>query len=378
MSKNKKQNQLDGIAEATRGMLFGQDHANAGRYAYLNGGGVKFDEFIRLNENYLTFWKECEILSEQSKTIAHELEDVKHAVVVGQGSAFKDKEWHVLKELPNLEAITFIDLAEKFNQAALKTVKDNAHEMKSKDVKATAITGPYQGIDKKMLDRWSKDYDKNLVMCVGSLITNIEKIAKDSYPETETYNELKQLFRLACNDGYALIGYNGVEKQSTLQKSYANKLLAEFMQNAWHFMVMNTPDLRIEDINGNILDKNDRDVLDSLFAYEIDEPKFDPATRNYAHIMKAKKSFKVYCNDENSADGDHDEICKDIEAGYSFTMMNSYQASTSIINSLVKNISSTAKSYDAKEIISRSKDNIFLHSFKITPNTEQPAEQKPS
>ena len=55
MSKNSKQKQLEGIAEATRGMLFGQDLANAGRYAYLNGGGVKFDEFIRLNENYLTF-----------------------------------------------------------------------------------------------------------------------------------------------------------------------------------------------------------------------------------------------------------------------------------------------------------------------------------
>ncbi len=371
MSKNNKQKQLEGIAEATRGMLFGQDVANAGRYAYLNGGGMKFDEFIRLTENYLTFWKECEILSEQAKTIASELSDVKHAVIVGQGSAFEDKEWHVLKELPNLEAITFIDLAEKFNQAALKTVNDNKHEMKSKNVTATAITGPFQEIDKKVLDRWNKDYDKNLVMCVGSLITNIEKIAKDSYPETETYNELKQLFRLACNDGYALIGYNGLEKQSTLQKAYANKLLAEFMQNAWHFMVMNTPDLRIEDINGNVLDKNDRQVIDDLFTYEIDDPKFDPATRNYAHIIKAKKSFKVYCKDENSQDGEHDEICKDIEAGHSFTMMNSYQASTSIINSLVKNISQTAKAYDVNEVIVRGKDNIYLHSFKISPNNEQ-------
>ncbi len=370
MNKKVKNKQLEGIAEATLGLLFGQDRANAGKYAYLNGGGVKFDAFIRNNENYLTFWKESEILQEQGSNIAQEVNDAEHVIIVGQGSAFSDKEWHVVKQLENIKKITFIDLAEKFNAAALKEINAHKPEMKSTNVEATAITGRYQDIDKKTIAHWNKDYDKTLIMCVGSLITNIEKIAKDSYPENETHEELREIFRLVGNNGYAVIGYNAIEKQSTLQRSYANDLLGEFMINALHYMIMNTPDLRIEDINGNPLDKNDRETINDLFEYVMEDAKFDTKTRNYAHEVKAKKSFKVFCSLD---DPDQDQKCKDIEAGAVFTMMNSYQSSTSIINTLVKNISHAAKAYDVGEILARGKDNINIHSFKITPKAQQPS-----
>ena len=371
MAKKKQDKHLEGIEQATKDMLFGQNLANGGRYAYLNGGGAKFNEFIRNNENYPSFWKEGEILSEHGQAIANEMQDVEHAVIVGPGSAFGEKEWHVIKHLKNLKSVTFIDIAEKFNQAAVQTFNDHADEMAAKNVKVSSITGPFQEIDKKVPERWGKDYKKNLVMCVGSLITNIEKLARDSYPETETQSALRDIFRLAANDGYAVIGYNAIEKQSTLQKAYANTYLAEFMMNAWHFMLLNSPDIRIEDINGNPLDKNDRAVIDDLFAYEMDDPKFDPATRNYAHVIKAKKSFRVYAKDDTAQDGSFEEICKDIEAGFSFTMINSYQASTSLVNTQVNNISKTSKIYDVKETLARGKENVYLHSFKVTPKPHQ-------
>ena len=367
VASKKQDKHLEGIEQATKDMLFGQTTANGGRYAYLNGGGAKFNEFIRNNENYPSFWKEGEILSEHGQAMATEMRDVEHAVIVGPGSAFAEKEFHVIKHLPNLKKVTFIDIAEKFNQAARQTMTDMKAQLAAKNVSVTAITGPFQDIDKKATDRWAKDYKKTLVMCVGSLITNIEKLAKDSYPETETQSALRDIFRLAANDGYAIIGYNALEKQSTLQKAYANAYLAEFMLNAWHFMLLNSPDIRIEDINGNPLDKNDRAVINDLFAYEMDDPKFDPQTRNYAHIIKAKKSFRVYAKDDSVQDGSFEEICKDIEAGFSFTMINSYQASTSIVNTQVNNLSKTSKFYEAKEMLARGKENIYLHSFRITP-----------
>lgn len=354
------------IGEALFSLLFREKEAHVGKFGYLNGGGALFDSFIRNNPDYRPFWCEKQILEHEGAALANKISDTEHVVIVGQGSAFTDKEWNVVKELPNVKKLTFIDLSSQFNDAATKELKANAAQMKSKNVKVEAIDGRYQDITDAKLKSMNKGIDKTAVMCVGSLITNIEGIPNGNYPEHATKQELKALFRLAGNDGYAIFGYDANDEGSVLRKLYDTPELQEFYLNALHYMFKYTDELRIEDVHGNELDKDDRATIDRLFKFVLPTGEFDPDLRNFPHKVKAQEDFKIF---GPSTDPDEKERSTDVEAGREFNMMNVYKPRPTRIRTMAKAIGEASKNFTVDSLPGHNHDGIQVDVFKLGPKT---------
>lgn len=359
-----KQQTKKDISEALFSLLFREKEAHVGKYGYLNGGGALFDSFIRNNPDYRPFWCEKQILEHEGNAIAQKIQDTEHVVIVGQGSAFMDKEWNVVKELPHVKKVTFIDLSSQFNDAATQDLNDNIKQMKAKGVQVEAIAGRYQDISDRKLKSLNAGMNKTAVMCVGSLITNIENTPNGNYPEELTRTELKSLFRLANNDGYAVFGYDANDEGSVLRKLYDTPELQEFYLNALHYMFKHTDELRIEDANGNELDKDDRATIDRLFKFVLPTGEFNQNLRNFPHKVKVQEDFKIFGPSE---DKDEAERSSDVEAGLEFNLMNVYKPRPTRIRSIANGIGDASNKFTVESLPGHNHEGIQVNVFKLEP-----------
>jgi uncharacterized SAM-dependent methyltransferase len=280
------------ITDATFALLFGEKEAHVGSYGYFNGGGEIFDKLIRDCKDYLLFWREGDIFNSQAASIAESIQDAEQVVIPGPGSAFVDKEFKVLKRMPNLKKVVFIDIAPTFNKKSVDFLNSKLDELASQGVEVTSITGRYQDITDKRLKTWSEQFNKTAVICSSAPIANIEENPTNNiYPVEEARKELKSLFRLAANDGYVLFGYDSNEKTSVLRKAYAPEHHAEFFLNALHYMFKATDGLRIVDHDGTELDKNDRETINRLFEFTISTGECDLKVRNFPRMGIARESI---------------------------------------------------------------------------------------
>ena len=109
------------VTKAAIAMFTRKEHGHMGEVAYLNGGGKLFGDFVRQNGDYYVFRGERDHIAYNKQNIANDVIDTEHLIIVGQGPkhSLESKELQLIKLLPNLKAVTFIDISADFNRQAL-------------------------------------------------------------------------------------------------------------------------------------------------------------------------------------------------------------------------------------------------------------------
>ncbi|QQG36929.1 MAG: L-histidine N(alpha)-methyltransferase [Micavibrio aeruginosavorus] len=208
---------------------------HTGEIAYQNGGGKLFAQFTHANKNYYPYHGEISLLSVNRDAIAANLQDVEHAIVVGPGpaSSFSRKEYPILEKLPNLKAVSLIDLSADFNAQAqgvlnqsrilrrrIKSADD--YEMDFRDAGAVV---PAKG--------------KAAVFLTGGLVTNLHNAPLNGFPDQDMQSMLTACRDLAGDDGYVILGYDTNQWYDSLEKAY-DQSLAPFMKNIMQIIADHT------------------------------------------------------------------------------------------------------------------------------------------
>lgn len=213
------------VTEAAIALFTRTMHGHMGEIAYLNGGGEKFEKFTQ-HPKYYVFRDECELMKRRAKDIAKELKGVKHLVVVGQGPAksFKNKEMLLLDHLPELEAVTFIDVSASFNTQARKAVKDWEQTSGRKLATRTLTMDFHNAANHVKRDKTTA------VISTGSLISNVHNAPERGFPDQIMIEMLRAFRALASDDGKIVLGYDSNNDAQSLGEAY-DKNLEDFIVN---------------------------------------------------------------------------------------------------------------------------------------------------
>lgn len=350
------------ITEATIKLLRGESHGHAGKYGYFNGGALLFSKFIENNPNYQLYWSEKSLLEDEGINIAQKIfRDTERVVIVGQGSAFSEKEWHIVKHLPNLKEIEFIDLSQKFNDAAVADatlLKTTLPANISIHISIRSQTVDYKKLAYQPPEEINPNHLVTTVICTGGLITNQDAPANGRYPESAVKDDLRNMARLTGGKGHLIIGYDTNDEILKLHAAYKTPELETFYYNCLEFMLSHSKGVELKDGAGNPITL-DKAGLRKIFTFETAE-RFDQQVRNYPHMMKAAVPFTAYINHGNI----REKIS--VEAGSEFVLMNCYKPRPNRMTTLAED-SAEGASFSIRSNTGYLKNGIMVQLFDINP-----------
>jgi hypothetical protein len=316
------------VTHAAFDLFTRRQHGHLGDIAYLNGGGRLYEKFMKANDDYSLYSGEIDNITVNRDAMARDLKDTERAIIVGPGPgfSFEKKEMQILKLLPDLKEVHFVDLNNEFNRQAAKIVRDYAkssglkirvqsHEM---DFRNAASVLPPSG--------------KTTVFSTGSLVSNVPNAPLSGFPDYETKRFVDAFAVLAGEGGKVFLGYDSNDSAMNLEQSY-NQDLAPFIENIMQIIVDHSRTIRGLDASkgsfryesewvrqaGQVAHKliaeksqNFQIILDghaeNLFFLEGDEfivmsslrPTIDRLTRIAGNI--GMRSEKVYVSDSGIVD----------------------------------------------------------------------------
>ena len=210
-----------------------------GEIAYRNGGGKLFGDFTRANANYYPYHGEISLLKTNSDSIAKSLENVEHAIILGPGpiTSFTEKESPLLEKLPQLKAVSLIDISDVFNQHAHNFLTNAPHwapkkldvESHELDFRGAAATIAHKG--------------KRAVFATGGLITTVHNAPLNGFPDQDMQDMLSACRDLANDDGYVILGYDSNQWHESLSRAY-DQSLAPFIKNIMKIIADHTTGIK--------------------------------------------------------------------------------------------------------------------------------------
>jgi uncharacterized SAM-dependent methyltransferase len=220
------------VTHAAFDLFARKQHGHLGDIAYLNGGGKLYEKFMRANDAYSLFSGEINNISANCRAIAADLAETERAIIVGPGpgSSFDQKEMQILKLLPGLKEVHFVDLNDEFNRQASRIVKDYArknglsirietHEMDFRN--ASSVIAPRAC---------------TAVLSTGSLVSNVPNAPLNAFPDYDTGQFIDGFAALAGDGGKVVLGYDSNDSAKNLEQSY-NGDLAPFIENIMKIIV---------------------------------------------------------------------------------------------------------------------------------------------
>lgn len=213
--------------------LFKRDQrGHLGDIAYLNGGGKLYEKFMQVNDNYSLHSGEIKNITANKAAIAQDLAGTERAIIVGPGpgESFDQKEMQILKLLPQLKEVHFVDVNAQFNKQAAKIVRDYArssghsirvhnHEMDFRNAVSALTPRP-----------------NTTVFSTGSLVSNVPNAPLDWFPNHAMGEFIGAFAKLAGDGGKVMLGYDSNNSANTLEKAY-NEDLAPFIENIMRIIV---------------------------------------------------------------------------------------------------------------------------------------------
>lgn len=216
----------DIVTRAAIDLFTRRQYGHAGEIAYLNGGGKLFSDFVKYNGDYYPYKGEIEHITRNRGAIAQDIADTEHLIVVGQGPShsLENKELQIIKLLPNLKRVTFVDVAEDFNKQAIGVM--NAYKKQSgRTFEVGTLTMDFHRAATKV------EHDlKATVISTGSLISNVHNAPVHGFPDQIMIEMLQGFSDLAGPDGNVVLGYDSNDDSISLSKAY-NQQLAPFIKN---------------------------------------------------------------------------------------------------------------------------------------------------
>ena len=164
--------------------------------------------------------------------IAQDLAGTERAIIVGPGpgESFDQKEMQILKLLPRLKEVHFVDVNAEFNKQAARIVRNHArssghhirvqsHEMDFRNAVSTLPPRP-----------------NTTVFSTGSLVSNVPNAPLDWFPNHAMGEFIGAFAKLAGDGGKVMLGYDSNNSANTLEKAY-NEDLAPFIENIMRIIV---------------------------------------------------------------------------------------------------------------------------------------------
>ncbi|WP_435641155.1 L-histidine N(alpha)-methyltransferase [Micavibrio aeruginosavorus] len=302
------------ITAAAINLFSGIEHGHMGRIAYLDDGAFLFNKFVHENPDYYLYHDEIELFSKNCAALARNFRFCTRAFIVGPGprDSFKKKEMHILKYMPSLQEIIFIDLSQKFNEAA-KSEIDRSYLFNSAGVRTSYMT-----MDFRVAAHFFPPQENTAVLCTGSLISNLENVRTTSaFPRLKTKIFMTGLQHLAGPNGKILIGYDANNDLNTLLSAY-NQHLEPFMINIMRVIRDHAHGARQMKIGPN------------YFSYEA---SIVPRTPMVEHRIVVKQDQTITLLNKNER-----PINFELKKGQRLTMMASLKPRPQMIDTLGREI----------------------------------------
>jgi hypothetical protein len=217
----------DSVTKAAIALFTRRQWGHMGDVAYLNGGGKLFGDFTQQNNDYYVFRSEVSHIAYNAKSIANDIADTEHLIVVGQGPALslKSKEMQLIKLLPKIKKVTFVDISQGFNDQAVAVI-DEYKRNSGRQFDTGALTMEYN----KAAAHVDNHSMPTTVISTGSLISNVHNAPIHGFPEHPLKEMLQGFSDLAGPDGKVVLGYDSNDDEISLRRAY-NAQLAPFIKN---------------------------------------------------------------------------------------------------------------------------------------------------
>ncbi|HEY0902223.1 MAG TPA: L-histidine N(alpha)-methyltransferase [Micavibrio sp.] len=216
----------DFVTEVALDLFSRKQHGHTGEIAYRNGGGKLFGDFTRANPDYYPYHGEIALLKTNALAISHTLKDVEHVIVAGPGpiSSFTEKEEPILTLLPNLKAVSFIDISDAFNAAAVNHMK-TAPQWAARNIDVESHEVDFHDAAPLIADKGPR-----AVFATGGLVTTMHNVPLNGFPDQSMQNSLHACRNLAGDDGFVILGYDSNQWHESLSRAY-DQSLAPFIKN---------------------------------------------------------------------------------------------------------------------------------------------------
>lgn len=302
------------VTAAAINLFSGIEHGHMGRIAYLDNGSFLFNKFVHENPNYYLYNDEIELFSKNCAELTRNFRFCTRAVIVGPGprDSFMQKEMHILKYMPHLQEIIFIDLSQKFNDAAKKAI-DRSYIFNRMGVRTSYLTMSF-----RIAAHFLVPQENTAVLCTGSLISNLENVkSTEPFPKVKARIFMQGLQHLAGPNGKILIGYDSNGNIDTLLRAY-DQCLEPFMINI----------MRV--IRDNVPGAQTMKVGPEYFSYEA---SVIPCVPLVEHRLLVKQDQTITITSRNKT-----PITFELKQGQRLTMMTSLKPRPSLLDSVGRNI----------------------------------------
>lgn len=216
----------DTVTKAAIALFTRKQWGHMGDIAYLNGGGKLFGDFTQNNNDYYVYRSEVSHLAYNAKSIANDIGDTEHLIIVGPGPALslRMKDMQILKLLPHVKKVTLVDISQSFNDQGLEALEDFKRES-GRTFQTGALTMEFHQaashVDHTM---------PTTVISTGSLISNVHNAPVGGFPEHPLKDMLQGFSDLAGPDGRVVLGYDSNDDEFSLRRAYSARL-APFIKN---------------------------------------------------------------------------------------------------------------------------------------------------
>lgn len=289
-----------------------KERGHLGEILYQNGGGKKFEDFIKSNPDYYFYKGEINHIHANRRAIAASIADTEHLIVVGQGpaSSFEHKEMQIAGLLNNLQSVTAIELNQQFNAEARSVVE----EFNNKSGKNIVFES--HRIDFRNAASFIPHQPHTTVISTGGLVANIPNAPTDGFPEIEMENTLMAFRNLVGEKGHVIIGYDTNEDYDTLRRAYS-QALAPFIVNIAKIIGQHCKGIK------------NFDPDPSCFGYEMEWIK---QARQVAHklVIAKPQTFQIETPSRTYS--------RTLDIGDSYTVISTLKPSASIMTRLARNI----------------------------------------
>ena len=217
----------DNVTKAAIDLFTRRQWGHMGDVAYLNGGGKLFGDFTQQNPDYYVFRSEVNHIAYNAKSIANDINDTEHLIIVGQGPALslKNKEMQLIKLLPKIKKVTFVDISQGFNDQAIATMEEYKQQS-GRNFQTGALTMEFH----KAAAHVDRSMRHTTVISTGSLISNVHNAPIHGFPEHPLKEMLRGFSDLAGPEGRVVLGYDSNDDDLSLSRAY-NRQLAPFIRN---------------------------------------------------------------------------------------------------------------------------------------------------
>lgn len=227
------------VTHAAFDLFARKQHGHLGDIAYLNGGGKLYEKFMSANNAYALFSGEISNITAHRDALVKDLSDTQRAIIVGPGpgSSFEQKEMQLLKLLPDLKEVHFVDLNNEFNRQGAMIVKNYARKNK------LSIRVETHEMDFRNAAAVIPQREHTTVLSTGSLVSNVPNAPLNAFPDYDTGRFIDGFAVLAGEGGKVVLGYDSNDSAKNLEQSYNNDL-APFIENIMKIIVDHSRSIR--------------------------------------------------------------------------------------------------------------------------------------